>query len=39
MGVMMMAGTNGCNIDPPALSEYAVEPVLVAMINLLECDG
>jgi hypothetical protein len=29
--------TSGCMIDPPADTEYAVEPVAVAMISLT-CD-
>lgn len=27
MGVMSIAGTDGCTMDPPAASEYAVDPV------------
>ncbi|TYZ62995.1 hypothetical protein PybrP1_008562 [[Pythium] brassicae (nom. inval.)] len=32
MGVKSIVGTDGCVIDPPADSEYAVEPVGVAMM-------
>mmetsp|Transcript_31631 Transcript_31631/g.79449 ORF Transcript_31631/g.79449 Transcript_31631/m.79449 type:complete len:299 (+) Transcript_31631:422-1318(+) len=33
MGVMRMAGTLGWTMDPPALTEYAVDPVAVASIT------
>ena len=33
MGVMRIAGTFGCTMDPPALTEYAVDPVAVASIT------
>mmetsp|Transcript_4995 Transcript_4995/g.13313 ORF Transcript_4995/g.13313 Transcript_4995/m.13313 type:complete len:204 (+) Transcript_4995:439-1050(+) len=33
MGVIRMAGTLGCTMDPPALTEYAVEPVAVASMT------
>lgn len=32
-GVMIMHRTNGCAIEPPAESEYAVEPVGVAKVS------
>ena len=33
IGVMIMAGTLGCTMDAPAAAEYAVLPVVVAMIT------
>ena len=33
MGVTMMAGTDGCTSEPPALAAYAVLPVGVEMIR------
>ena len=33
IGVIKMAGTLGCTIDPPAETEYAVDPVAVASMT------
>ena len=37
IGVISMQGTVGCTIEPPADTEYAVEPVGVAMMSPSPC--